>query len=333
MLSPVSAATDVIAIGHALVDVLAHVDDAFLRAQAMAKGAMTLVDGHRATALYDLMPPAMEASGGSAANTAAAVAALGGRAAFAGKVGRDELGRVFEHDIRAAGVDFHGASSPSAPTGRSLIFVTPDAQRTMNTFLGAAAELGPEDVEEPAIAGAQVTYLEGYLFDPPRAKQAFRKAARAARSAGRRVALTLSDPFCVERHREDFIELVANDTDVLFANEAELMSLYRTATLDDAVALVRRACEIAVITRSEKGSVVARGDDAWAIDAVHVGPVVDTTGAGDAYAAGFLHGLTSGRELPVCGRLGSICAGEVISHFGARPLADLRELVRAHGGS
>jgi sugar/nucleoside kinase (ribokinase family) len=324
---------DVLGIGNAIVDVIAHAEDAFLAENRLAKGAMTLIDAGRAESLYARMGQALESSGGSAANTIAGIAALGGRGAFIGKVRDDQLGGIFRHDIRALGVAFDTApAADGPPTARCLIFVTPDAQRTMQTFLGASAALAPADIDEATVAAAAVTYLEGYLWDPPAAKRAFEKAAAAAHGAGNLVALTLSDPFCVDRHRADFLRLVEGHVDVLFANEAEILSLYRTDDFDEALQRVRPHCRIAALTRSEKGSVVVAGDEVHVIDPVRVGPVVDTTGAGDLYAAGFLHGLTRGRELRACGRMGSICAAEAISHVGARPETPLAELVAREAG-
>jgi sugar/nucleoside kinase (ribokinase family) len=323
---------DVVAIGNALVDVLAHADDAFLASHGLSKGTMTLIDAEQGRRLYEEMPPAVEMSGGSAANAMAAVASLGGRASYIGRVSRDQFGDLFRHDIRTAGVSFDTPAASDNATGRCLILVTPDAQRTMHTFLGAAADLGPDDVDEQTIAASSVTFLEGYLFDPPPAKQAFVKAARAAHAAGRTVALTLSDPFCVERHREEFVDLVEHHVDLLFANEAEVMALYETS-FDEGLERIRARCRIAALTRGANGSVVVGSDDVHTIVAERVGPVVDTTGAGDAYAAGFLVGLTSGRELAICGRMGSIAAAEAISHVGARPELSLRELVAARLGS
>ena len=319
---------DVVAMGNAMVDVNADVDEAFIGGQGLNRGAMTLIDAERAEALYAAMPPAIEMSGGSAGNTIAGVASLGGRAAYIGKVADDQLGRVFRHDIRAAGVTYEAPpANGGSPTGRCLIVVTPDAQRTMNTYLGAGADLGPEDVDEALVAGAKVTYLEGYLWDPPRAKEAFLKATRVAHEAGRKVSLTLSDPFCVDRYREEFLDLVEHHIDILFANEIEIMSLYRATDFDSALQHVRGHCEVAALTRSEKGSVIVAGDEVHVIDAERVERVVDTTGAGDMYAAGFLYGYTAGMELARCGRIGAIAAAEVISHFGARPEVSLRSLI------
>ncbi len=324
-----SATVDVIGIGNAMVDVIAHVDDAFLEAHGLAKGTMTLVDAEQADRLYASMPPAVEASGGSAGNTIAGVASLGGRAAYIGKVCDDQLGRVYRHDIRALGVTFDVPSAKSSSTGRCLILVTPDAERTMLTYLGAGADLGLEDVDEQLIASAQVTFMEGYLWDPPNAKEAFLKAARVAHTAGRRVSLTLSDPFCVERHREEFLDLVAGHVDVLFANEVEVMSLYQVDHFDEALQLVRGHCEIAALTRSALGSVIATRDEVHVLDAEPVARVVDTTGAGDLYAAGFLFGITQGMDVVKSGRIAGLAAAEIISHFGARPEVSLADLVRA----
>jgi sugar/nucleoside kinase (ribokinase family) len=323
------ASLDVVGIGNAIVDVLTHTDDDFLRTHGLAKGSMTLIDGHRAEALYAAMGPSVEVSGGSAGNTMAGIAALGGRGAFIGKVRNDQLGGIFGHDIRAAGVAFEtAAATDGPPTARCLIMVTPDAQRTMNTFLGAAVELSPDDLDAKAIESAQVTYMEGYLWDPPAAKQAFLAAAKLAHGAGRKVALTLSDPFCVERHRDSFLDLVRGHVDVLFANEVEISALYQMDSFDAALQKVRGHCAIAVLTRSAKGAVVLGGDETHVIDAEPIAKVVDTTGAGDLFAAGFLAGLTRGETLYDCGRMGAIAAAEVISHLGARPEADLAALVR-----
>ncbi len=315
---------DVVGIGNAIVDVLTQADDALVEAQGLPKGSMTLIDGQRAENLYAQMGPAREISGGSAANTLAGVAALGGRAAFIGKVRNDQLGGIFRHDIRAAGVHFETPPATSGPpSGRCLIFVTPDAQRTMATFLGAATELGPDAVDPEVIAAAKVTYMEGYLFDPPAAKEAFVRAAEIARGAGRKVSLTLSDPFCVERHRNAFRDLVEHHVDILFANEHEICALYEVSDFDAALQAVRHHCEVAALTRSERGSVVLAGDEIHVVDAAPLDRLVDTTGAGDLYAAGFLFGYTRGDSLYDCGRIGAIAAAEVISHFGARPEVDL----------
>jgi sugar/nucleoside kinase (ribokinase family) len=266
-------------------------------------------------------------SGGSAANTMTGIASFGGRAAYIGKVRDDQLGEVYVHDIRATGVEFHNAPASAGPaTGRCLIVVTPDAQRTLVTYLGASTGLGPADVDRDVIARAGILYLEGYLFDPPEAQRAFRVAAETAHAAGRRVALTLSDPFCVDRHRAAFLELVEGHVDILFANEAEICSLYKVTDFDAALRQVRHHCAVAALTRSARGSVVVAGDDVHVVAAAPVRAVVDTTGAGDLYAAGFMVGLSRGLDLPMCGRLGSLAAGEVISHVGARPQTPLVEL-------
>ena len=317
---PTTYAYDVIGIGNAIVDVLAQADDAFLREHALEKGAMTLIEEPRSDDLYAAMPPGIEISGGSAANTMAGIASLGGRGAYIGKVRADQLGDVFAHDIRATGVAFETPPLGRGPsTARCLIFVTPDAQRTMQTYLGASVELTRDDVPEPLVASAQITYLEGYLWDRPMAKDAFVRAAEIAHAAGRKVSLTLSDPFCVERHRVSFLELVDGHVDVLFANEREILSLYETEDFDEALRRVRGMCDVVALTRSERGSVVASRDAVQEVAAAPVERVVDTTGAGDLYAAGFLYGLTHGRDLSACGRIASICAAEVISHVGARP--------------
>ncbi len=323
---------DVVGIGNAIVDVLSKADDALLEAQGLPKGAMTLIDGPRAEALYGAMGPAREISGGSAANTMAGLASLGGAGAFIGKVRNDQLGGIFRHDIRASGVAFDTpAATEGAPTARCLIFVTPDAQRTMGTFLGASVGLGPEDIDAETVAGAKVTYLEGYLWDPPRAKEAFVKAAEVAHEAGRKVALTLSDPFCVDRHRDEFRELVDGHIDLLFANEQEICSLYKVGSFDEALAALRGRCELAVLTRSEKGAVVLQGDHIESVPAEAIDHLVDTTGAGDLFASGFLFGFVRGKSLGDCARIGALAAAEVISHFGARPERPLTELLAERG--
>lgn len=323
-----TAGLDVLGIGNAIVDVLSATEDETLVLHDLPKGGMTLIDADRADALYELMGPGVEVSGGSCANTMAGVASLGGSAAYIGKVRDDELGRIFTHDLRATGVAFDTPAAHDGPgTARCLIMVTPDAQRTMSTYLGASVELGPADVAPDLVASAAVTYLEGYLWDPPQAKEAFRMAMSVAHGAGRRVSFTLSDPFCVDRHRDEFRALVDDQVDVLFANQNEIEALYETADLDAAVAAVRGRCEIAVVTRSEHGSLVITADEVHEVPAVPIERVVDTTGAGDLFAAGFLHGLTTGRALPECARIGAIVAAEVISHYGARPEVRLSTLV------
>ena len=320
---------DVVGIGNALVDVLSRESDAFLTAQGLTKGAMQLVDEGRAAELYAAMGPAIEVSGGSAANTIVGVASFGGRAHYVGKVRDDQLGEVFRHDLAAVGVGYSTAPATTGPsTGRCLIVVTPDAQRTLTTYLGASVHLGSADVDRSLIERAGILYLEGYLFDPPEAQRAFRTAADMAHAAGRKVALTLSDGFCVDRHRAAFRELVERHVDILFANEVEIRSLYKTADFDSALQQVRRHCAVAALTRSELGSVVVSEDEVHVIDAHPVADVVDTTGAGDLYAAGFMVGLSRGLDLATCGRLGSLAAAEVISHVGARPQMPLVELAR-----
>jgi sugar/nucleoside kinase (ribokinase family) len=323
---------DVVGIGNAMVDVLARTDDRFLAAQGVVKGTTALIDAARAEALYGQMGPGIEMSGGSVANTVAGVASLGGTGAYIGKVRDDQLGAVFAHDLRSIGVRFDTPPSRQGPaTARCLILVTEDAQRTMNTFLGACVELGPEDIDRDLIDAAQVTYLEGYLFDPPRAKTAFRQAAEIAHQAGRKVSLSLSDPFCVERHRADFRDLVNRHVDILFANEIEICSLYETKDFATAMAAVRGECDIAVLTRSAHGAVIVGSRETATVAAAPVARVVDTTGAGDLYASGFLYGTTHGLPLAACGQLGSICAAEIISHFGARPETSLKELAATAG--
>jgi sugar/nucleoside kinase (ribokinase family) len=321
---------DVVGIGNALVDVLSAADDAFLAQRGLSKGTMRLIDEGQAQDLYKAMGPGTEISGGSAANTIVGVASFGGRAHYIGKVRDDQLGEVFVHDLRSTGVGYDTPSATSGPrTGRCLILVTPDAQRTLNTFLGASIHLTAKDIDERLIARGRILYLEGYLFDPPEAQEAFRVAAKMAHAAGRKVALTLSDPFCVARHRAAFLDLVEHHVDIVFANEAEICSLYEVEEFDAALQQVRRHCETAALTRSEKGSVLAAGKDVHVIDAHPVTTLVDTTGAGDLYASGVLVGLSRGLSLGACGRLGSIAAAEVISHIGARPTTPLVKLAGA----
>jgi sugar/nucleoside kinase (ribokinase family) len=322
------ALIDVTGIGNAIVDVLAKASDESLASLGLHKGTMALVDRERADVLYGGMGQGVEMSGGSAANSMAGIASLGGRAAYIGKVADDQLGEVFSHDIRAVGVRFETAKVPGGDTStaRCLIMVTPDAQRTMSTFLGACLQLGPDDIDERLIADSKVVYLEGYLWDPPAAKEAFLKAARVARRAGRKVALSLSDPFCVERHRNELRELVHEHVDILFANEREACALYQVEQVEQAVEELRGRCELAAVTLSARGSLVLAGEQAIPVPAARVERVVDTTGAGDLYAAGFLHGYCTGRPPELCARLGSLCAAEVIAHFGARPEISLRKL-------
>ena len=323
-----SAAFDVLGIGNAIVDVISHADDAFLATHKLAKGGMMLIDEQQAEALYAAMGPGVEISGGSCGNTMAGVASFGGKGAYIGKVRNDQLGQVFSHDLRATGVSFATAAATDGPsTARCLILVTPDAQRTMNTYLGACTRLGPADIDTGLVASARVTYVEGYLWDPPEAKKAVLKAFDAARAAGREVSITLSDSFCVGRYRDEFRDLVRNKVDIVFANEAEITSLYEVKTFEEAMEAVRKEARIAVLTRSEKGSVVVKGAETHAVAAAPVAKVVDTTGAGDLFAAGFLFGYTQGKPLPECARLGGIAAAEVIAHVGARPEQPLRGLM------
>ena len=327
-----SAKFDVVGIGNAIVDVIAHADDAFLAREGLVKGTMTLVDAPRAEALYQLMGPAVEISGGSVGNTMAGLASLGGTGAFIGKVRDDFLGEVYRHDITTVGIRFDTPAATSGPgTARCLVLVTPDGQRTMGTFLGASADFGPADIDPDVVVAGQVTYIEGYLFDPPQAQEALRRAAAIAHAAGRKVALSLSDPFCVGRHREAFRDLVDGHIDVLFANEVEICSLYETADFATAAAAVRGRVAIAALTRSAEGSVILADGAEHAIAAAPVARIVDTTGAGDLYAAGFLYGLTRNRPLPTCGGIGSLCAAEIISHIGARPETSLSRLVAEAG--
>ncbi len=322
---------DVVGIGNALVDVLSHAEDDFLQANEIVKGGMTLIDEDRAAELYGKMGAAVEISGGSGANTTAGIAGLGGKVAYLGKVKNDQLGEIFAHDIRAIGVEFDTDRPADGPaTGRCLIIVTPDAERSMSTYLGASQGLGPDDVPADLIASAKITYLEGYLWDPPLAKEAFRKAMKAAHDAGRKTALTLSDDFCVDRYRHEFMELITTgQIDILFANEDEIASLFQT-DFDSAVAATKGLCEVAAITRSEKGCLILAGQDLLEVPA-DAATVVDTTGAGDLFASGFLYGMTSGRDLRVCGQIGCLAAGEVISHFGARPEKSLKDLIAEKG--
>ncbi len=323
---------DVAAIGNAIVDVIAPSTDAFLDAQGLTKGTMHLIDGARAHQLYEAMAAGMEASGGSAGNTVAGVASLGGTAAYIGKVANDQLGEVFTHDLRAQGVHFTTPPLIGAEaTARSLINVTPDGQRTMSTFLGVAGSLNADDVDEALIRESAITYLEGYLFDPPPARQAFDRAADIARSAGRKVAITLSDVFVVERWRGDLMDFLTAKAHLVFANENELKALCETDDIDEAIDRVRTLVPMAAVTRSEHGSIVLDGGKVHEVPAYPVEAVVDTTGAGDQYAAGFLFGLAHGKALDDCARLGALAAAEVITHYGPRPLVSLRELAAEKG--
>lgn len=323
-----SSAFDVLGIGNAIVDVISRADDTFLKKHALVKGSMALIDEARAETLYADMGPGVEVSGGSCGNTMAGVASFGSKGIYVGKVRNDQLGAVFGHDLRATGVSFTTAQATEGPaTARCLILVTPDAQRTMNTYLGACTGLGPADIDPAQVASAGVTYVEGYLWDPPEAKKAVLKAFDAARAASRKVSITLSDSFCVDRYRDEFRALLRERVDILFANEAEIMSLYQVDSFDKAVDAARAENKICALTRSEKGSVVVRGSETHTVPAAPVARVVDTTGAGDLYAAGFLVGLTRGKPLAECARLGGIAAAEVISHVGARPEVALKGLI------
>ena len=329
-----SAATvlDVVGVGNAIVDVIAAVEESFIADQGLVKGAMTLVSAERSAELYDAMPAGIAASGGSAANTMAGVASFGGRAGFIGKVRDDQLGEVFVHDIRATGVAFEVSPAPDGPpTARCLIQVTPDAERTMNTYLGTSALLGPADVDATLVTSAQITYCEGYLWDVQVAKDAIRMAMEAAAEAGRTVALALSDSYCVDRHRDEWLDLIEDRVDVVFANEAEVCALHST---DDLVEARNRTVQMArtvVVTRGARGSIVAEGATVEEVPAAPVPQVVDATGAGDMYAAGFLWGLSQGAPLTRCAQLANLAASEVVSHVGARPLASLSQLATAKG--
>jgi sugar/nucleoside kinase (ribokinase family) len=323
---------DVAGIGNAIVDVIAAVDDAFLLTHNIAKGVMTLIDEYRAEQLFGAFPQTREIAGGSAANTMVGVASLGGTGLFIGKVKDDRLGQSFAASLKDTGTHYTTRFAGDGPaTACCLIAVTPEGQRSMNTFLGASRELKPADIDERAVAEAAVLYIEGYQWDAPEAKAAITKAMAAAKKAGRKVALTLSDPFCVGRNREEFLELYHTQVDVLFANEDEAKALFEVDEFDEALQAVKQWKGTAALTRSAKGCVVARGNDVHVIDAVPVPRVVDTTGAGDQFAAGFLYGLTRGKHLADCGRLGVIAAGEVITHYGARPETPLNVLAAAAG--
>ncbi len=330
MTPPAAPSIDLLALGNAIVDVLSHVDDTVIDGLPVNKGGMTLIGAVEAQDLYGTLGPGVECSGGSAANTVVGAAMLGVRTAFVGRVRNDQLGQVFTHDIRAAGVQFDTAPATDGPeTAVCMVMVTPDAHRTMCTHLGASIELGPDDVDEALVRNSAVLYLEGYLWDPPGAREAMRKAIRVAKDEGRAVALSLSDPFAVDRHRADFLDLVDNDVDILFANEHELTSLYGIDDLDKAFNEVMPLVKVAACTRGEHGAVIVGDGETHVIPAEPAVQVVDTTGAGDLFAAGFLAGWTQGRNLHDCGRMGAVAAAEVISHLGARPEADLRALVTA----
>lgn len=322
---------DVVGIGNAIVDVIAQVDDSFITDQKLPKGGMTLINEDQAEALYAKLPPSLECSGGSVANSIAGIAALGGRAAYLGRVHADQLGEVFRHDITSLGVVFPTQSSMVGPTtARCLVMVTPDAQRTMATYLGACVEFGPGDLDAATIASSQILYIEGYLWDPPEAKAAIREAASIAHVAGREVALSLSDAFCVNRHRAEFVDLIDHDIDILFCNEVELKALAQTDDFDAALASLSGRVKTVAATRSEHGSVVMMGGETVLVGIETLGPLVDTTGAGDLYAAGFLFGYSRGWPAAACGRLAALAAAEVISHIGARPHVSLRTLAQTH---
>jgi sugar/nucleoside kinase (ribokinase family) len=328
-----STAFDVLTIGNAIVDIISRCDDRFLVDNQITKAAMNLIDGERAELLYSRMGPAVEASGGSAGNTAAGVASLGGKAAYFGKVAEDQLGRIFTHDIRAQGV--HYATKPKGlepPTARSMIFVTPDGERSMNTYLGACVELGPEDVEPEVVGASKVTYFEGYLWDPPRAKEAILECCRIAHEHGRETSMTLSDSFCVGRYRSEFLELMRSGTvDIVFANREETLSLYETEDFEEALTKIAGDCKLAAVTMSEDGAMILRGSERIHVPATRIRELVDTTGAGDLFAAGFLYGYTQGRSLEDCGHLGCLAAGIVIQQIGPRPMGSLKEAAAAAG--
>lgn len=328
-----SAKYDVLAIGNAIFDVLVQTDEGFLASHGMTKGSMALIDEAQAASIYKDMGPATEMSGGSAANTIVGVAGFGGRAAYVGKVKDDQIGRLYTHDIRAAKVAFETSAAAGGPaTGCSYILVTPDGERTMNTYLGAAQDLSPADIDPETIAAASIVYLEGYLWDPKDAKDAFLKASKIAHDAKRQVALTLSDAFCVDRYRDEFLTLMRNGTvDLIFANETELHSLYQTSDFDTALAQLRKDIPLGVVTRSEKGCIVATKDGTTAVPACPIQKLVDTTGAGDLFAAGFLFGLVRNAGYENAGRLGALAAAEVIQHIGARPQVSLKDLAQSQG--
>ena len=323
---------DVVGIGNAIVDIIARCEDSFLSKYDLDKGFMRLIDAAEADHLYGAMGPAIERSGGSAANTIAGIASFGARSGFIGRVASDQFGGIFRHDIRSLGVTFDTApSEDGAPTARCLVLVTPDGERTMNTYLGASVHFAPADLDAAMLGSTKILYLEGYLFDRDEAKAAFREAARIAKAAGAKVALSLSDAFCVDRHRDDFRKLVREDADIVFANEKEITALYEVNCFGEAVSAVHRDCELAALTRSEEGSVIVATDEVIAVEAAPIASVVDATGAGDLYSAGFLYGVTQGLSLNACGQLGSLAAAEVISHLGARPEQSLHDLAKAKG--
>ncbi|MCP9780318.1 MULTISPECIES: adenosine kinase [Cyanobium] len=332
-MDPMDKSYDVVGIGNAIVDVLVQANDDLIDNFELTKGTMALVDEAQAERLYASVGPGLETSGGSAANTLAGVAQLGGRAGFIGRVRNDQLGGIFTHDIRSVGARFDTPAATEGPsTARCLILVTPDAQRTMCTYLGASVGLDPADLDLDMVAQAKVLYLEGYLWDSDEAKAAFITAAEVARAHGGEVALSLSDAFCVERHRESFQELVDGHVDILFANEMEITALYKANSFEEAADQVRGRCKLAALTRSEQGSVVLNGAGTHSVAPFQLGPLLDTTGAGDLYAAGFLHAYTQGQSVDECGRLGSLCAGQVVTQLGPRPQGSLKQLVAQHLG-
>ncbi len=324
---------DVLTVGNAIVDIIARCDDQFLIDNKITKAAMNLIDADRAGLLYSRMGPALEASGGSAGNTAAGVASLGGKAAYFGKVAEDQLGEIFAHDIRAQGVHYRTeAKGEFPPTARSMIFVTDDGERSMNTYLGACVELGPEDVEADVVAQAKVTYFEGYLWDPPRAKEAILDCARIAHENGREMSMTLSDSFCVDRYRSEFLDLMrSGKVDIVFANRQEILSLYETDDFEEALNKIAKDCKIAAVTMSEDGAVILKGNERHYVDAIKIDEVVDTTGAGDLFASGFLYGYTQRRTLEDCGKLGCLAAGIVIQQIGPRPMKSLSAAAKEAG--
>ncbi|ARQ08244.1 carbohydrate/purine kinase protein [Rhizobium etli] len=324
---------DVLTVGNAIVDIISRCNDQFLIDNQITKAAMNLIDAERAELLYSRMGPALEASGGSAGNTAAGVANLGGKAAYFGNVAADQLGDIFTHDIRAQGV--HYQTKPKGafpPTARSMIFVTEDGERSMNTYLGACVELGPEDVEADVVADAKVTYFEGYLWDPPRAKEAILDCARIAHQHDREMSMTLSDSFCVDRYRGEFLDLMrSGKVDIVFANRQEALSLYQTDDFEEALNRIAADCKIAAVTMSENGAVILKGRERYYVNAIRIREVVDTTGAGDLFASGFLYGYTQGRSLEDCGKLGCLAAGIVIQQIGPRPMTSLSEAAKQAG--
>jgi sugar/nucleoside kinase (ribokinase family) len=323
---------DVLTIGNAIVDVISKVDEAFITREQLVKGSMNLIDEERAETLYAHMGPATEISGGSAGNTAAGVASFGGKAAYFGKVRDDQLGAIYRHDMQSLGVKFDSVAASDGPaTARSFILVTPDGERTMNTYLGACVNLEERDVDPEIVKASAVTYMEGYLYDKPAAMAAFRAAAKISQGAGRLTSITLSDSFCVERHRDAFLDLIRNSIDIVFANETEIKAMYKTQSFSGAIDAARKDCPLVVVTRSEKGSVIVKGQDTIEVPAHPVRVVVDVTGAGDLFAAGFLFGHTNGKPLAHCARLGSLAASEVISHVGARPEVNLEAYAKEQG--